>query len=71
MVSFRSPRVLRAGEGEALPRPRSSTCWPCSARGGGRVVRRERIMAEVWETANWFGSTKTLDVHVSLPSDRR
>ena len=30
----------------------------------GRVVRRERIMDEVWD-ANWFGSTKTLDVHVS------
>ena len=30
----------------------------------GQVVRRERIMAEVWD-ANWYGSTKTLDVHVS------
>ncbi len=29
-----------------------------------QVVRRERIMAEVWD-ANWYGSTKTLDVHVS------
>jgi two-component system, OmpR family, response regulator RegX3 len=30
----------------------------------GRLVRREELMAEVWDT-NWFGSTKTLDVHVS------
>ncbi|HEY6761447.1 MAG TPA: response regulator transcription factor [Baekduia sp.] len=30
----------------------------------GRVVARERIMAEVWDE-NWFGSTKTLDMHVS------
>jgi two-component system response regulator RegX3 len=30
----------------------------------GRLVRREDLMAEVWDT-NWFGSTKTLDVHVS------
>jgi len=30
----------------------------------GTVVRRERIMREVWDE-NWFGSTKTLDVHVS------
>ncbi len=30
----------------------------------GAVVRRERIMREVWD-ANWFGSTKTLDMHVS------
>jgi DNA-binding response OmpR family regulator len=30
----------------------------------GTVVSRERIMQEVWDT-NWFGSTKTLDMHVS------
>jgi DNA-binding response OmpR family regulator len=30
----------------------------------GRAVTRERLMAEVWDT-NWFGSTKTLDMHVS------
>ena len=31
---------------------------------GGRVVTREQIMSEVWDT-NWFGSTKTLDMHIS------
>ena len=30
----------------------------------GQVVRREDIMREVWDE-NWFGSTKTLDMHVS------
>jgi two-component system response regulator RegX3 len=30
----------------------------------GRLVRRQELMAEVWDTT-WFGSTKTLDVHVS------
>ena len=30
----------------------------------GTVVRRERLIDEVWDT-NWFGSTKTLDVHIS------
>ena len=30
----------------------------------GRVVRRGDLMDEVWDP-NWFGSTKTLDVHVS------
>jgi DNA-binding response OmpR family regulator len=30
----------------------------------GTVVTRERIMADVWDT-NWFGSTKTVDMHVS------
>jgi DNA-binding response OmpR family regulator len=33
-------------------------------RNAGSVVRRERLIEEVWDT-NWFGSTKTLDVHVS------
>jgi DNA-binding response OmpR family regulator len=32
-------------------------------RNAGRVVRREDLMAKVWDV-NWFGSTKTLDVHV-------
>ena len=31
----------------------------------GESVSRERLMAEVWDE-NWFGSTKTLDVHVSV-----
>ena len=30
----------------------------------GAVVTRERLIDEVWDT-NWYGSTKTLDVHVS------
>ncbi len=30
----------------------------------GEVVRRERIMDEVWDP-HWFGPTKTLDVHIS------
>jgi two-component system response regulator RegX3 len=29
----------------------------------GQVVRREDLIARVWDE-NWFGSTKTLDVHV-------
>jgi DNA-binding response OmpR family regulator len=33
-------------------------------REGGKVVTREQIMREVWDT-NWWGSTKTLDMHIS------
>ena len=33
-------------------------------REAGSVVTRERLLDEVWDV-NWFGSTKTLDVHVS------
>ena len=34
------------------------------ARDAGRVVTRESLMADVWDV-NWFGSTKTLDVHIA------
>ena len=33
-------------------------------QNAGSVVTREQAFEEVWDT-NWFGSTKTLDVHVS------
>ena len=33
-------------------------------RAAGSVVTREQLIDEVWDV-NWFGSTKTLDVHVS------
>ncbi len=33
-------------------------------REAGSVITRERLIDEVWDT-NWYGSTKTLDVHVS------
>ena len=33
------------------------------ARHAGQVVTREDLMSRVWDI-NWFGSTKTLDVHV-------
>jgi two-component system response regulator RegX3 len=33
-------------------------------REAGSVITRERLLDEVWDV-NWFGSTKTLDVHVS------
>ncbi len=32
-------------------------------RHAGRVVTREDLMSRVWDE-NWFGSTKTLDVHM-------
>jgi DNA-binding response OmpR family regulator len=35
------------------------------ARDVGRVVSRETLMSDVWDI-NWFGSTKTLDVHIAL-----
>jgi len=34
------------------------------ARSAGQVVTREDLMSDVWDE-NWFGSTKTLDVHMT------
>ena len=34
-------------------------------REQGKVVSREQLMREIWETV-WFGSTKTLDMHISV-----
>lgn len=34
------------------------------ANNAGRALSRERIMSEVWDE-HWFGSTKTLDMHIS------
>ena len=34
------------------------------AQDPGHVVTRETLMSDVWDE-NWFGSTKTLDVHIS------
>jgi len=36
----------------------------CLVRHAGAVVTRERIMSDVWDE-NWFGPTRTLDVHMS------
>ena len=34
------------------------------AREPGRMISRETLMADVWDV-NWFGPTKTLDVHMA------
>lgn len=34
------------------------------ARDSGEAVSRESLMDDVWDV-NWFGSTKTLDVHIA------
>jgi len=44
--------------------PRSSTAHPPRAHAG-EVVTREKIMEQVWDE-HWYGSTKTLDMHMSV-----
>jgi DNA-binding response OmpR family regulator len=45
-------------------RPREFDLLALLVSEHGRVVKRERIMERVWDE-HWFGSTKTLDVHIS------
>src|SRR2546430_1109295 len=44
-------------------RPKEFDLLALLAAEAGRVVSRERIMREVWDT-DWLGSTRTLDTHV-------
>ncbi|MEA2142064.1 MAG: hypothetical protein QOI64_494 [Solirubrobacteraceae bacterium] len=59
------PAARRAhrGEVELSLRPKEFDLLLLLAAEAGRVVTRERIMREVWDTA-WLGSTKTLDNHI-------
>ncbi len=52
------------GTDELALRPREFDLLVLLASEAGRAVTRERIMDDVWDE-NWYGSTKTLDVHVS------
>ena len=55
-------RVVLAGEEVELSRKEYDLLLALAARAG-TVVTREDLMSEVWDE-NWFGSTKTLDVHI-------
>ncbi|MGH8909138.1 MAG: response regulator transcription factor [Egibacteraceae bacterium] len=62
-VDLAARRAWRSDEELELT-PKEFDLLALLVREAGRVVTRERIMAEVWDT-NWFGSTKTVDMHVS------
>jgi DNA-binding response OmpR family regulator len=57
-----SRRARRDGDELAL-RPKEFDLLVVLAGDAGRVVSRQRIMREVWDT-EWMGSTKTLDNHI-------
>jgi DNA-binding response OmpR family regulator len=56
-------RRVHRGADELGLRPKEFDLLMLLAAEAGRVVSRERIMREVWDTA-WLGSTKTLDNHI-------
>jgi len=45
-------------------RPKEHDLLVLLVEQAGTVLTRERIMSEVWDE-HWFGSTKTLDMHIS------
>jgi DNA-binding response OmpR family regulator len=63
LVDMASRRVVIDGAELAL-RAREFDLLAHLAARAGHAVTRETLMADVWDE-NWFGSTKTLDVHVA------
>ena len=63
VVDLAARRSWLAGEELSLTR-KEFDLLARLARDAGQVVTREDLMSDVWDE-NWFGSTKTLDVHMA------
>jgi DNA-binding response OmpR family regulator len=63
VVDLAGRRVFVAGS-ELELRPKEFDLLALLVANPGRVMTRERIMELVWDE-HWYGSTKTLDMHVS------
>jgi DNA-binding response OmpR family regulator len=63
VVDRASHRAFLAGR-ELDLRAREFDLLARLAADAGRLVTRERLVADVWDE-HWFGSTKTLDVHMA------
>jgi DNA-binding response OmpR family regulator len=61
-VDLAARRAWREGVELSL-RPKEFDLLALLVSESGRVVTRERIMSEIWDT-DWLGATKTLDTHV-------
>lgn len=62
-IDRRTRRVL-LGDDEIPVTPKEFDLLALLGEDPGAVYRRETIIDEVWDT-NWYGSTRTLDVHVA------
>ena len=58
------PRRAYRGDDELDLTPKEFDLLQVLLEHAGRVVSRDELMRRVWDE-HWFGSTKTLDVHVS------
>lgn len=64
LVIDQAARRCVAPGGEVELRPREFDLLVRLAGHAGQAVSRENLMSDVWDE-NWFGPTKTLDVHVA------
>ena len=62
-VDGRARRATLAGEPLELT-PKEFDLLAALARDPGAALSRRRLLEEVWETT-WYGSSKTIDVHVA------
>ena len=62
-IDMGARRVSLDGSEVAL-RPKEFDVLALLARSAGMAVTREQLIEEVWDE-NWWGSTKTLDVHIN------
>jgi DNA-binding response OmpR family regulator len=62
-------RRVHVGGVEVELRPKEFDLLAVLMRNAGRAVSRERAMELVWDE-HWFGSTKTLDVHIAALRQR-
>ena len=62
--STRPPAGCLVRDREVALRPKEFDLLARLAADAGPAVTREALMADVWDE-NWFGSTKTLDVHIA------
>jgi DNA-binding response OmpR family regulator len=60
----RGARRVHVGDREVSLRPKEFDVLERLARDTGVVVTREQLIDDVWDE-NWWGSTKTLDVHIN------
>jgi DNA-binding response OmpR family regulator len=57
-------RRAYVGTTEMTLRPKEFDLLAVLSASAGEVISRGELMASVWDE-NWFGPTKTLDVHIS------
>jgi DNA-binding response OmpR family regulator len=62
-------RRVHVGDAEVELRPKEFDLLAVLMRNAGKAVSRERAMELVWDE-HWFGSTKTLDVHIAALRQR-